>query len=631
MNVATKIEPAGYAMPKTYQISISELYLAAEAPKGVNLVVRDSGSGSPMTDEELKASIYHHGILQPLIYKVHDSKKYVIAGNRRLRLLRQIFSDALTSDVPAQNVDDFGDVHWRQVAIDTNLSLPPHAVERYEQIVLLSKDLKLSPEDARLRFGLTPHQFNQIMALGKMSPLIREKWKAGEIDSRTAQAFTLEPDAKEQERIYAKISKANQQWRNGRVDAHEVKSSIIPQNQRALGKLVAFVGIDTCKKAKIIKQEDLFSNDHVVSDAKALNKLVGDKIAGLKAALETAGWAWVKMRDDLSGQEYSYGTLEPAGKAKPTDDEAAELEQLKKAEEDEDSDKFADAEEEREALEETIKQRAYTEAQRKKSGCILEILNTGKLSISYGRTDPSESRSRSTGATSKSKPKKKAGDEPVLSNALAQRLSEQLEKAIREAMKSNVQVSNAALIAALASRGTVVDIKAGTDATYVDEKKRAAQFTSVFEGAYASSPEAQRSMLTTAAAEALSIVTFNAERDPLKDSALCALVGALNADKVNKAIAAAFDAADYFAGVSMPTIVAAVRCSIGDGAAAEVAKMKKGAAAEYATKHVPAKGWLPDRLRTEHYKGPVETAAKSKAPAKKAKVAKKAAKKKARK
>lgn len=604
-----RTEPSGYAAPKRYEIPLNELYLAAEAPKGVDLVVRDSGSGSPLTDEELKASIYHNGVLVPLIYKVHADKKYVIAGNRRLRMLRHIFSDAMTTTVPCHNVADFGadygGTNWRQIALDTNLSLPPHIVERYEQIVLLAKDLKLTPEDARLRFGLTPRQFNQVMALGKMSPVVRKAWKDGTLTAKAAQLFTMEPDPKEQEKTFEKAIKRSH---HKRLDEWDVRNLLVPQSTRELGKLVAFVGVDVAKAANVVKQEDLFENNHIVSDPKALNKLVGDKLAGIKKKLLGEGWSWALLESELSGSEWSYGTMTPGANSKPTEDETAELEQLRKAEEDDD-----DAVDQRLALEEKIKQRGFTEAQRKKGGCILKILNDGSVSISYGRTKPEERKAveRAQRTTTAAKKKAKAGV-TGLSNALIQRLSEQMEKGLRDVIKSSHDAGVAALIAGVASSGDVINVKAGdTDPTPSwQRKKTGSSFASVFSGAYTAQPEARNAMLAQIAGEALSLVVFNANaKFPSEDPDVVELVKVLNADKVNKAIAAAFEVKGYFESVPMPLIVEAVRCACGEGPANEVAKMKKSAAVAYAVKHIPATGWLPKQLRTAHYKGPVEAAA----------------------
>src|SRR5882762_11330323 len=120
-----KTKPHNNTNPPIIMMAINELHLAKEAPKGVHLQVRDSGSGSPLTDAELKASIYTNGIIEPLIFKIVESKKYVIAGNRRLRFLREIFHDAMAGQVQTRNVDDFGADDWREIAMNTNLSLPP--------------------------------------------------------------------------------------------------------------------------------------------------------------------------------------------------------------------------------------------------------------------------------------------------------------------------------------------------------------------------------------------------------------------------------------------------------------------------------------------------------------------------
>lgn len=636
-----KTKPHHNTNPPIIMTAISELFLAKEAPKGAHLQVRDSGSGSPLTDAELKASIHTNGIIEPLIFKTVSGTKFVIAGNRRLRFLREIFAEANTTEVQTRNVDDFGADDWREIAMNTNLSLPPHLVERYETIVAICKDLKLSPEDARLRYGMTPRQFAQVMALGKMSPTIRHAWKTAQIDARTAQTFTLESDPKEQDNIFAAGKKSSH---NGRVDAHFVKSKIIPTSQREAGKLATFVGIDVCKKAKIIKQEDLFASDHVISDVKALNKLAGDKLAEKCAELMASGWKWAVPEGKLEGSSWSYSSLDPAKKSQPTDVEKArlaEVDRLLNSDSPEDDEAAADPdtlEDEKSRLEEEIKLRGYTAEQRTKSGCILKINNEGVLLIEYGRVKPSERKSIEASERPKKKKAKTAGaaDEPALTNALAERLSFQLQTAGAEALKTNHAVAAAAIIAAISCGGHILDIRVGGGAMPRGERK-AGDFGEIFIGALKSTPEQREAMLAQIAAQALSIVVFNgAGKQPLDDEGIVDLFEAMNGGHVVKHVAAAFDAKDYFATINMPSIVEAVRCVMGDDHASKVAKMKKADAAKFAAANLPAKGYLPKQLRTEWYTGPVERATEAemtklgkKAITKKA--AKKAAKKKTKK
>lgn len=598
--------------PPIHLRSISDLFLATEAPKGANLVVRDSGRGSPLTDAELKASIYACGIIQPLIYKVHDDKCYVIAGNRRLKMLREIFEGALaTPVVQTQDVADF-DRDWREVAIDTNLSLPPHLVERYELIVAIAKDMKLQPADVQARFGMTPRQYAQVMALGKMSETVRTAWKNAEIDAKTAQAFTLEPDPKEQDRIFAAVKKNG--WQ-GRVEEHSVKSKIVPQGQREVGKMVAFVGVEAVRKAKLLKVEDMFSNDHVVTDVKALNKLVGDKLSVKCKDLVDAGWAWAVPESKIEGQSaYYYGTIEPAKKSTPNDIEKkrfAEIEAELHGDQDDDFDDSALIDE-RERLEGEIKERGFAPEQRKKGGCIVKIGHDGKLVIDYGRVKPSEKKSVASSERVATKKKAKAKEPGVvtLTNALAERLSVQLEKAISASMHATPDVSVAALVASFASRGHILDVEVKNEGRHTYGKSSSAKnFEQIFDGAMKSTAEARVIMLCKVAAAALSIQIHNADaKSPIDDQALQAMVAKMDGKFLNNAIAAEFDAKDYFDSVNLQACVDAVRAACGEGAALEVAKMKKAAAAKFAADHCAKAGWLPKQLRTVHYHGPADKA-----------------------
>lgn len=580
---------AAAAEPAVTVSALNDLYLATEAPKGVNLVVRNSSSGSPLTDAELKASIFHNGLIHPLIFKAVEGKRYVVAGNRRLRMLREIFAGAEDSQlaqlVKVQNVDDF-ESDWRQIALDSNLSLPPHIVERYEQIVLLAKDLKLSPEDVQLRFGLNARQYNQVMALGKMSPTVREAWKAGEMDAKTAQVFTLEPDHKEQDKIFAAAKKNSH---NGELNEYHVRGRIIPSTQREVGKLVAFVGVDTVRKAKLLKIEDMFNDNHTVTDVKALNKLAGDKMeAKCRELRDEDGWSWATPTSQIQDR-YQHGTLSPT-------------------------------------------KGSFSNEQKKKAGCFVGINHEGEFEIEYGKLKPAERKSveataRSKKIVDKKKAKVKAGEVP-LTNALAERLSQQLEKAVSASLNDTPHVAVAALIAAFASDGHVLDVSIGGQGRNSYGKTSSEKnFAQVFEGAMKATPESRIVMLCKIAAEALSIEIHNTNvKFPSADAGVQALISEMDMKSLNHRISVEFDVKDYFDSVNLQACVEAVRAAMGDGPAAEVAKMKKAAAAKFAADHVVKAGWLPKELRTIHYRGPADRgAAAAPKPAKKA--AKKAAKK----
>lgn len=623
--------------PPVLAVPLEELFLAAEAPKGVELEVRNSGRGSPLSDAELKASLYRAGVIQPLIWKAVDGKKYVIAGNRRLRFLREIFVDAPTSPVPTQDVAEFeGD--WREIAIDTNLSLPPHLVERYEIIVKVAADLKLSEKDTCARFGMSDQQYRRVMALGKMAPTVREAWKEGKISAKTAQLFTLEPDPKEQAKIYESMSKGQYG-----ISDWDVERRIVPQSQQETSKLVKFIGLPALREAKLLKQEDLFATEHsahhIVTDVKALNKLVGDRLSKVCEDLVASGWKWAVPEGKIEGRAYEYGDLQPK-KVQPTKEEKTRLEEIARQLDKEDID--SNLEDSLIALEDAIKQaialRGFTPEQLAKGGCFVKIDHQGALAIEYGKLKPAEKRSvqaAERAAARKDQPKKPKKPGVVsLTHALAERLSTTLQKGLAEALAKSPDVAVSALIAGFASSGHVIDVDiCSRQRTYNGKGANEKHFLAVFEGALKATPESRSVMLAKIAAEALSIVIHSGEaKPPLEDPGLQAVVAALPEFAVRGAVKLNFSPKEYFESIDLQSIVDAVRCSIGEEHAARVAKMKKKDAAKFAAEHVPQANYLPAMLRTSHYNGPTEVMVQAAKKQKKPKPVKKApAKKKPRK
>lgn len=536
-------------------VAIYQLFLAADAPPELGLQVRKGN------DEEglptLEASIRTHGILVPLVVKRHKGKSYVTAGNRRLKLLRKIHGD-LDVEVPVVDSDAYpGDA--REIAMATNVALPPHPVDRYEIIATLIGE-GMSPEDAKPRFGLSDRQFNQIMKLGTLAPSLRDMWRNGEIDGSIAQALTMSDDPKEQEKVYAKAKKDAYE---GRVDARAIKARLVPDSQRELGKLVEFIGVEELDEEGLIKQRDWFANSHVVTDQKAVKKMAIAKLSSIAADLvNRLGWSWALSADDINASGtsvYTYGTIEPDKKGNYTDD------------------------------------------QKKKSGCILEIGHDGQLQIKYGRVKPSDRKKvEGSGRPKNTKDKAAANDgDAAISNALAQRLSEQLQRAGAEALKLDHAVATSAVIAAISSGGHILDISVGGPG----QGRKPASFVEVFNGALNSTPEAREAMFAQIAAQAISIIGIGLDDEGLSD-----LFEAMNGTRVTDAIMREFDAKDYFSSIGMQFIVDAVAVSMSSDHAAKVAKMKKPDAIKFATSNIPKTGYLPKQLQTRWYTGPIESA-----------------------
>ena len=553
---AMKVITTAKTAPEIVMRNIIDLCFASEAPPELGLQVRlsDDSEGLPT----LEASIRAHGVIVPLVVKDHDGKSFVTAGNRRLKILRKIYDELGKVDallVQTIDSDNFsGDP--REIAMATNVALPPHPVDRYEVIAALVGE-GMSIEDAMMRFGMSSRQFNQVMKLGTLAPSLRDKWRSGEIDASAAQAFTLTDDQDEQIRIYTSVRKAT--GANMHMDAHSIRTKIVPDSQRELGALVEFLGVDELEKEGLIKQRDWFETNHVVTDPKAVKKKAGMRLDDIAHGLvDQHGWSWAKQLDpDTKSQIYSYGRLEPDKKG------------------------------------------GYSAEQKGRSGCFVSVDREGKLSIDYGRVKPGEGEKATASDRPKKAKKKSKGDTAVVSGVLARRLSEQLQRAGAEALKLNHAAAAASIIAAISSGGHVLSIHVGS----ASSSSKPASFADVFAGALKATPQQREAMFAQIAAQALNVIG----EAPLDDSAISDLFGAMAASQVSKLIAEEFDAKDYFASIGHGAIVTICRAALGYDVGDKVAKMKKPAAAKFAASTVPSSGWLPKQLRTRHYKGAVES------------------------
>jgi ParB family chromosome partitioning protein len=597
--------PATHA--PTVMVSIDQLKYASEAPKELGLQVRKSSDASGL--KELEASIRTHGIIVPLVTKMHKGQLYVTAGNRRLKLVRKIHGSNAAL-VPCVDSDKLGG-DPREIAMATNLGLPPHPVDRYEVIAQLVKE-GMSPADAQAHFGMTPRLYAQVMRLGEMAPIIRDAWRAGEIDAGVVRAFALSDDPKEQERIYRLIKKTAYK---GHVHAHDVMARIIGK-QSGVGALVEFVGKDECAKAKIVVHEDLFSANHTVSDAGKLKQLADRKLSEACDTLTKQGWAWALPKADVSN-EWNYSRLDPAKEPKSDADQAKLLAEYDtklavlddpEAEQDPHVD-YSLIESMRDNLREEIVASGYTEAQRKKAGCLLSLTTNGKLRIEYGRIKPEDKKkveaSERKAAAPASDGKKKGPQTDVKSAALAYRLSTQLTAAAGAALVREPALAISALIAGFASRDSVVGVHISGDTS------KPADFEKTFDGNIAGSSANREMLLAQICARALNFVSHNPEKSPFKNAAVAAICNAISPQRMRLELQAAFDAKDYFESTDKASIAKAVREAMGPEHAAKVEKMKSAEAAKFATANVPGTGWLPPWLRTVHYEGPN----KSKAPA----------------
>jgi len=451
-----------------------------------------------------------------------------------------------------------------------------HPVDRYEAFVALRDD-GMTPAEIAARYAMKPREVDQVLALGALAPVVRDAWRDGLIDAEVAQIFTLVADLAEQDKLFRKLKK------QGHVHNEWTVSRAVRGDDDDVAKFVRYIGEEAYAAAGGRITRDLFAeagdrgSSDVYSDPKLAKELAAKKLGEKINALKADGWSWVELREDVENY-WSLGRL-PGRKGK------------------------------------------FSDADKKKSGVVIEIERNGSLKIEYGVLSASATRSKKTKAT-KANRKEETGEDEAVSNALSERLSIALTVAAAKAAPATPQVALSLAIAALSVRygAEVVALKSdgylsrphygtGIDVDEVDDDDDAAEdltFRDAFDAAMAMSDADRLKRMASLIGQSFS---FRDHRNVLADvegtqTDVAAICAALDGDTLNREIRGMFDSNDYFSGVNGALRVKAVAEAVNADEAAKVGRMKKPEAVAYCVANIPPTGWLPPELRTSHYDGP---------------------------
>ena len=156
----------------------------------------------------LVASVRAHGLLQPLIVRpddAHPGSYRVTAGNRRLAALREVHKTDPDVRVPCIIRPDEGDDAARAVALAENFAREPmHPLDEATTFAKLAKDDGRDADAIAADFGVTPAYVRQRMKLASLAEVVQAAYRAGTIDTGTAEAFAAVP-ADRQEAVWAEV------------------------------------------------------------------------------------------------------------------------------------------------------------------------------------------------------------------------------------------------------------------------------------------------------------------------------------------------------------------------------------------------------------------------------------------
>jgi len=614
------------------QVPLNQLRFGHEDQEAIN--ARVVGRNDDIA--ALAANLNARGQIENLIVKRNADGGYSVSnGNRRLAAFHMIYGESSDQLVncTVRDVDGAGAFEDSLTTAVTAKQL--HPVDQYEAFARLAESGKENEEIAQ-QYGLTDKDVQRALALGHLSPKVRDAWRHGEIKAEVAQAFTLAATHKAQDKLFDKLAKQNG------LHAHVIRREL-GATDREVGQLLPFVGADAYRAAGGTVTVDLFGDAHIVSDPALLKQLASDRLQEVCDNLKAEGWAWAKSMSDLPTGARWWKKVEPKAlqfdgdeeqRLKALQSERKALEDRYQSDDEVDYDEYEEGMERLDRdiklLEGVVRARSFTDRQKAAAGCIVDI-DEGALIVTYGVREPEEVKASGGdadgGKKAAEKAAKRAPPEDVadadISNALNHRLTVALTVGTATALAQDHELSLCVVLAGLAAYGGQ-----GVNLTVSGMGGRTLNLfgTSEFSDALALARklkhEERLALVAEVAAAALDFQNKPLDQDPTDrlhgPRSICA---AIDPALLNPALRGAFDARDYFGAVPKPIALAAIAEALGPDAAKPLGNKPKADIVDFAVANVPETGWLPPQLRAAGYDGPPIGKSVKLPPARKAKAA----------
>ena len=251
---------------------------------------------------QLVASIRTHGLLEPLVVRPAEgqAKHYqVIAGNRRLAALRDVYRDQPNAKVPCC-VREADDETASAMSLSENFVREPmHPLDEAEAFARLARVDAKGVSAIASEFGVTDRYVRQRMKLATLSDPIKTAYRANEIDTATAEAFAPLP-AERQLEVWSEVH-GNPQH------ARHVQNVI--DNDWIDAKHALF---DLTNLPDNVISRDLF-NDRVMIERAAFFSAQADALIAEQNELTEAGWNEVVLAPVADVQDRLWSMTDAPG------------------------------------------------------------------------------------------------------------------------------------------------------------------------------------------------------------------------------------------------------------------------------------------------------------------------------
>lgn len=411
--------------------------------------VRRTGKGDGL--EELTASIAAHGVLQSLIVRKTARGRFaVVAGQRRYLALSALAEGgAITADAPVPCRVIPGSADATEISLTENVvRAPMHPADQFEAFRDLI-DRGSSPADIAARFGISESAVKMRLKLARVSPVVFDAYRDGDLTLEQVQAFAVSDDHLAQERIFGELS----QWND---DPHAIRRALTQDDIAATDKRARLVTLAAYEEAGGTVRRDLFAegDDGVfLLDAPLLDRLALDKLQSTADALRSEGWKWVEIRTDFDYESRSeFGQLRPepvplSGDAAEEQTQLAqEYQALFQGMEEEDEESSARLDEIEARIHELEnRERAYTPETLAIAGAIVTIGHDGEIEIARGLVRPEDAPEEPAAG------KLSSADRPRFSAPLIESLTAARSAAISASLSGRPDIALAAVVHAFAS------------------------------------------------------------------------------------------------------------------------------------------------------------------------------------
>jgi ParB family chromosome partitioning protein len=573
---------------------------------------------------ELAASIASHGLLQSLVVREGKRGKYeVVAGQRRYLALAALAKDgSIAKDYPVACRPSNDDIDASELSLAENvMRAPMHPADQFEAFRRLI-DEGATTADVAARFGILDSVVAKRLKLGRLSPVILAAYRQDEIGLEEAQAFAVTDDQRAQERVFAELSEWNRSPASIRraLTAEEIPTS---------DKRMLFVGVDAYRQAGGVLRQDLFCDEGTgyVLNPELLERLVAEKLDGIRAQVSAEGWRWVETVADLDWQDLrGFARRYPERIDLPVQDQAEldrlsdEYDELVDSDEDGNTERLATIEQRIDAL--NAQAHTWPAETLALAGAIVSLDHDGSISIERGLVRKDDLQDAGPDAETPPDDDDCPAERPALSPRLVEDLTAHKSAAIGAELMGQPEIALATVVHCLAldsfySSCTVsscLELLRGTFslrrslsapdackgfAAIEQERERIADRlpgdpADLWQWCLDRSRDELLDLLAVIAANAVNAVQSKSDRpDPYRLTHAAELASALKID-----MAAWFTPTpeNYFIRIGKAQILAAIDEAKGEHAPA-LEKLKKGELAARAEALVAGTGWLPNPVR----------------------------------